>query len=190
MYDYKIFFATSIMFLEIVTLCRTIVLWLHCVTALFFWQCKHVNVNCKSRVFHRIVHFDDKYKSDEDVKAVIKCWVAHSPLQTLSIFADYLLRKAMKVQDWLKEFNKSNYIMDEMGIYILSCILSKGIGIILKNSIWTTKKNNDTTDVSVWFSYSGLGSFLPLKPLEPEEEKKLLKCTWCLPSEICAEEGI
>ena len=81
----------------------------------------------------------------------------------------------MKIQDWLNEFNKSNYIMDEMGIYILSRILGKGIGIILKKSIWMIKKNNDATDVNIWFAYLGLGSFLPLTLLEPEEEKKLLK---------------
>ena len=65
--------------------------------------------------------------------------------------------------------------MDEMGIYILSRILGMGIGIILKKSIWMTKKNNDATDVNIWFTYLGLGSFLPLTPLELEEEKKLLK---------------
>ena len=65
--------------------------------------------------------------------------------------------------------------MDEMGIYILFRILGMGIGIILKKSIWTMKKNNDATDVNILFTYLGLGSFLPLTPLEPEEEKKLLK---------------
>ena len=66
-------------------------------------------------------------------------------------------------------------MMDEMGIYILSRILGMGIGIILKKSIWTMKKNNDATDVNIWFTYLGLGSFLPLSPLELEEEKQLLK---------------
>ena len=80
----------------------------------------------------------------------------------------------MKIQDWLNEFNKSNYIMDEMRTYILSRIFGMGIGIILKKSIWMTKKNNDATDVDIWFTYLGLGSFLPLTPLEPEEEKKLM----------------
>ena len=78
----------------------------------------------------------------------------------------------MKIQDWLDEFNKSNYIMDEMGIYILSLILGMGIDIILKKSIWMMKKNNDATDVNIWFAYLGLGSFLPLTPLDLEEEKK------------------
>ena len=81
----------------------------------------------------------------------------------------------MKIQDWLDQFNKSNYIMDKMGIYILSCILSMGIGIILKKCTWMMKKNNDAMDVDIWFAYLWLGSFLPLTPLEPEEEKKLLK---------------
>ena len=81
----------------------------------------------------------------------------------------------MKIQDWLDEFSKSNYMMDEMGIYILFCILGMGIGIILKKSIWMMKKNDDATDVDIWFTYLGLGSFLPLTPLELEEEKQLLK---------------
>ena len=81
----------------------------------------------------------------------------------------------MKIQDWLDQFNKSNYIVDEMGIYILSRILGMGIGIILMKSIWMTKKNSNATDVDIWFTYLGLRSFLPLTPLEPEEEKKLLK---------------
>ena len=46
----------------------------------------------------------------------------------------------MKVDDWLCHFNKSNYVLDEMGLYILSRILGTGIGVVLKNSVWTTKK--------------------------------------------------
>ena len=64
--------------------------------------------------------------------------------------------------------------MDEMCVYILSQILGRGIGIILKNSIWTTKKDN-VTDVDIWFAYLGLGSYLPPTPLDPEEERRLVK---------------
>ena len=41
----------------------------------------------------------------------------------------------MKVDDWVCDFNKSNYIMEEMGLYILSRILGTGIGVVLKNSV-------------------------------------------------------
>ena len=81
----------------------------------------------------------------------------------------------MKVDDWVCDFNKSNYIMDEMGLYILSRILGTGIGVVLKNLVWTTKKNNRVDDIDIWFAYLGLGSFLALTPLEPEEERKQLK---------------
>ena len=96
----------------------------------------------------------------------------------------------MKIQDWLDQFNKGNYIIDEMGIYILSCILGMGTDIILKKSIWTMKKNNNTTDVNIWFAYLGFGSFLPLTPSELEEEKKLLK-TYApdVYQTRCAQEG-
>ena len=81
----------------------------------------------------------------------------------------------MKVQDWLNDFNKMNYVMDEMGIYILSWVLGTGIGVVCKKSMWTTKKDNNVSNINIWFAFLGLGSFLPLTPLEPEEEKKLLK---------------
>ena len=68
----------------------------------------------------------------------------------------------MKVDDWLHDFNKSNYVLDEMGLYILSRILGTGIGVVLKNSVWTTKKNNGVDDIDIWFAYVGLGSFLAL----------------------------
>ena len=72
----------------------------------------------------------------------------------------------MKVQDWLNDFNEMNYVMDEMGIYVLGT----GIGVVCKKSMWTTKKDNDVSDIKIWFAFLGLGSFLPLTPLEPEEE--------------------
>ena len=81
----------------------------------------------------------------------------------------------MKVDDWVCNFNKSNYIMDEMGLYILLRILGTGIGVVLKNSVCTTKKNNGVDDIDIWFAYLGLGRFLALTPLEPEEERKQLK---------------
>ena len=81
----------------------------------------------------------------------------------------------MKVQDWMNDSNKMNYVMDEMGIHILSQVLGTGIGVVCKKSMWTTKKDNDASDIDIWFAFLGLGSFLPLTPLEPEEEKKLLK---------------
>ena len=31
------------------------------------------------------------------------------------------------------------------------------------------------TDVDIWFAYLGLGSDLPLTPLDPEEERQLVK---------------
>ena len=93
----------------------------------------------------------------------------------MAIFVDYLMRKSLKVQDWIREFHKSSYIMDEMCVYILSRIMGTGIGIVLKNSIWTTKKDNDMTDLDIWFAYLGLGSYLPLTPLDPEEERRLIK---------------
>ena len=81
----------------------------------------------------------------------------------------------MKVQDWLNDLNKINYVMDETGIYILSWVLGTGIGVVCKKSLWTTKKDNDVSDINIWFAFLRLGSFLPLIPLEPEEGKKLLK---------------
>ena len=80
------------------------------------------------------------------------------------------MRKSLEVQDWIWEFDKSPYVMDEMCVYILFRIIGSGIGLVLKNSIWTTKKDNDTTDVDFWFAYLGLGSYMPLTPLDPEEE--------------------
>ena len=81
----------------------------------------------------------------------------------------------MKVQDWLNDLNKTNYIMDKMGIYILFQVLGTGISVVCKKSMWTTKKDNNISDMDTWFAFLELGSFLPLTPLEPEEEKKLLK---------------
>ena len=81
----------------------------------------------------------------------------------------------MKVQDWIHEFDKSSYVMDKMCVYILSQIVGRGIGIVSKNSIWTTKKDDDVTDVDIWFAYLGLGSYLPLTPLDPEDERQLVK---------------
>ena len=123
-------------------------------TALFFFFCffldsEHVNVNPKICVFHRIVHLEDRYTSNDQVKELITRWVEHVPKQTMSIFADYLLRKSMKVDDWIRDFNKSNYILDEMGLYVLSRILGMGIGVVLKNSVWTTKKNNGVDDIDI-----------------------------------------
>ena len=46
----------------------------------------------------------------------------------------------MKVDDWVRDFNKSNYVLDEMGLYVLLRILGTGIGVVLKNLAWTTKK--------------------------------------------------
>ena len=100
----------------------------------------------------------------------MKAWVENSPPQTMIIFADYLMRKSLKVQDWIWEFDKSSYMRDEMCVHILSRIIGLGIGLVLKNSIWTTKKNNNTTDVDILFAYLGLGSYMPLTPLDPEEE--------------------
>ena len=46
----------------------------------------------------------------------------------------------MKVDDWLRDFNKSNYVLDEMGLYVLLRVLGTGIGVVLKNSVGPQKK--------------------------------------------------
>ena len=105
-----------------------------------FGQCEHANVNPNIHVFHQIVHLKDRYTSDDQVKELITRWVKHTPKQTMSIFVDYLLRKSKKVDAWLCNFNKSNYVLDEMGLYVLLRISGTSIGVVLKNSVWTTKK--------------------------------------------------
>ena len=82
-----------------------------------------------------MLYIKPQYKTDNKVKRLVKAWVENSALGT-----NYLMRKSLKVQDWIHEFDKSSYMMDEMCVYILSRIMGSGIGIILKNSIWTTKK--------------------------------------------------
>ena len=138
-------------------------------------QCEHVNVNPNIHVFHRIVHLEDRYTYDDQVKELITRWVKYAPKQTMSIFMDYLHRKSMKVDDWLCNFNKSNYIMDEMGLYVLSRILHTGIGVVLKNSVWTTKKNNGVDDIDIWFAYLGLGSFFSPNPTRARGGKEAVK---------------
>ena len=81
----------------------------------------------------------------------------------------------MKVDDCVCNFNKSNYVVEEMGLYVLSRILGTSIGVVLKNLVWTTKKNNAVDDIDIWLTYLGLGSFLAPTPLKPEEERKQLK---------------
>ena len=81
----------------------------------------------------------------------------------------------MKVDDWLCDFNKSNYVLDEMGLYILSRILGTSIGVVSKNSVWTTKKNNGVDDIDIWFAYLGLGSFFSPNPTQARGGKEVVK---------------
>ena len=67
----------------------------------------------------------------------------------------------MKVDDWLRDFNKSNYLLDEMGLYVLLRIIGTCIGVVEELSV-DHKKNNGVDDIDIWFTYLWLGSFLAL----------------------------
>ena len=119
------------------------------------------------------MHLEEKYKSDEDVKVLIRHWVEHSPPQTLSIFAEYLLQKSMKVQDQLNQLKQKQLHYGWNGNICTFPHPWHGDRHHFEEFHLDDEEKQWCNSRNIWFAYLGLGSFLTLTPLEPKEEKKL-----------------
>ena len=58
-------------------------------------------------------------------------------------------------------------------VYILSCILDIGIGVLTKSGVWTITLADNMSNCEKYFAYCGPGIFIPIKHIQPGEEKIL-----------------
>ena len=77
------------------------------------------------------------------------------------------------MKDYLAAYQEPNFLADEVCVYILSCILDIGIGVLTKSGVWTTTLADNMSNCEKYFAYYGPGIFIPIKHIQPGEEKIL-----------------
>ena len=77
------------------------------------------------------------------------------------------------MSDYLATFQEPDFLADEVCVYILSCILDIGIGVLTKSGVWITTLADNMSNCEKYFAYCGPGIFIPIKHIQPGEEKIL-----------------
>ena len=77
------------------------------------------------------------------------------------------------MNDYLATFQEPDFLADEVCVYILSHILDIGIGVLTKSGVWTTTLADNMSNCEKYFAYCGPGIFIPIKHIQPGEEKIL-----------------
>ena len=77
------------------------------------------------------------------------------------------------MSDYLATFQEPDFLADEVCVYILSHILDIGVGVHTKYGVWTTTLADNISNCEKYFAYCGPGIFIPIKHIQPGEEKIL-----------------
>ena len=77
------------------------------------------------------------------------------------------------MKDYLATFQEPDFLADEVCVYIFSHILDIGKGILTKSGVWTTTLADNMSNCEKYFAYCGPGIFIPIKHIQPGEEKIL-----------------
>ena len=89
------------------------------------------------------------------------------------ISLQHLVSRNKIMNDYLATFQEPDFLADEVYVYILSCILDIGIGVLTKSGVWTTTLADNMSNCEKYFAYCGPGIFKPIKHIQPGEEKIL-----------------
>ena len=89
------------------------------------------------------------------------------------ISLQHLVSRNKIMNDYLATFQEPDFLADEVCVYILSCILDIGIGVLTKSGVWTTTLADNMSNCEKYFAYCGPGIFIPIKHIQPGEEKFL-----------------
>ena len=90
------------------------------------------------------------------------------------ISLQHLVSRNKIMKDYLATFQEPDFLADEVCVYILSCIIGHWyIGVLTKSGVWTTTLADNMSNCEKYFAYCGPGIFLPIKHIQPGEEKIL-----------------
>ena len=89
------------------------------------------------------------------------------------ISLQHLVSRNKIMSNYLATFQEPDFLVDEVCVYILSHILDIGIGVLTKSGVWTTSLADNMSKCEKYFAYCGPGIFIPIKHIQPGEEKIL-----------------
>ena len=89
------------------------------------------------------------------------------------ISLQHLVFRNKIMKDYLASYQEPDFLADEVCVYILSHILDVGIGVLTKSGVWTTTLVDNMSNCEKYFAYCGSGIFIPVKHIQPGEEKIL-----------------
>ena len=89
------------------------------------------------------------------------------------ISLQHLVSRNKIMKDYLASYQEPDFLADEVCVYILSHILDIGIRVLTKSGVWTTTLVDNMSNCEKYFTYCGPGIFVPVKHIQPGEEKIL-----------------
>ena len=121
-----------------------------------------------------LVSYKNGYQYEYQVIYYCVFWsVTRMVVVTTWISLQYLVSRNKIMKDYLAAYQEPDFLADEVCVYILSHILDIGIGVLTKSGVWTTTLADNMSNCEKYFAYCGPGIFIPIKHIQPGEEKIL-----------------
>ena len=134
-------------------------------------QSEEDHINTDYLVYHAVVAHFDHMRGFEHVQALqhaIWRWLKFCTDADKSAMGQVLLRKPIKFPDYVDQF-KQNYKIDEITLWVISCILREPVAVLLKDEFWVTTEDHDISSVHILFVYGREGRYLPIVRMDPDE---------------------
>ena len=84
-----------------------------------------------------------------------------------SVGQDILSQKGIKVEDYVNDLQDLSTPIDQLGLIIVVQMYHRHFAVFMKDSVWSTCRDNSIENCAIYFAYNGGSTFLDTMEVEP-----------------------
>ena len=84
-----------------------------------------------------------------------------------SVGQDIISCKGIKVEDYVNDLSDLLTPLDQLGLLIIARMYHRHFAVFMKDSVWSTCRDNSIENCAIYFAYNSGSSFLDTKEVEP-----------------------
>ena len=117
--------------------------------------------------FHYLTHVTTTksctfFEDELDVRKSVMKWLEMCSKQDKNVMGSYMMKKGWQFEHFVNYFQTKTVMVNELVLYIISCIVWEPIGVIFKDHTWNSTVNAMLSQTQILFAYCGENCFIPI----------------------------
>ena len=117
--------------------------------------------------FHYITHVTTTklctfFEDEVDVRRSVLKWLEMCSKLDKNAMGSYMSKKGWEFEHFANYFQTKTIMVNELILYIISCIVQEPIGVISKDHTLNSTVNSMLSETQILFAYCGENHFIPI----------------------------